>query len=148
MRTSPGSCQKFLAKALAYKGDECLFWPYSGKPGGYPQIWLDGTSKLLGRVVCERVHGPPPTPEHEAAHSCGRGNKGCITPRHLRWATHAENVADRVAHGTAKLTAKDVRAIRRMVSQGTRTQKQLAARFGVGEPTISKIVRREMWVNV
>src|SRR5579859_4466599 len=40
----------------------------------------------VARVVCEAYHGPPPTPQHEAGHTCPDGeNARCINPRHLAW---------------------------------------------------------------
>lgn len=67
---------------------------------GAAQINLGGRSVIVARMVCEEVNGPPPTPAHQAAHSCGKGHLGCITPQHLRWATQVENEADKLIHGT------------------------------------------------
>lgn len=33
--------------------------------------------------MCELVYGKPPMPKHQAAHNCGKGNLGCINPKHL-----------------------------------------------------------------
>jgi hypothetical protein len=101
------------------------------------------------------VNGPPPTPEHEAAHSCGKGHEGCIAPGHLEWKTPAENTADRLVHGThsrgersywAKLTEADVREI--LAMKGIIPQRKLAVRFGVTHQTIYKILRRQIWAWV
>jgi hypothetical protein len=54
---------------------------------------------LVHRLVCKAFHGDPPAPGHEVAHRDGDGlnnRKG-----NLRWATHAENEADKLAHGTS-----------------------------------------------
>jgi hypothetical protein len=51
--------------------------------------------------MCILAHGLPPFPKAEAAHGCGKGHLGCFSPKHVRWATPAENAADRVKHGTA-----------------------------------------------
>jgi len=93
-----GEPARFLAEALSYTGDDCLNWPFNRSQKGYAQIWQDGRQTLAARRVCLLAHGPPPTPEHEAAHSCGNGHDGCIAPGHLRWATHAENIADKQLH--------------------------------------------------
>lgn len=42
------------------------------------------------RVMCEIVHGPAPTPEHEASHLCD-DNWLCICPDHVIWETPSEN---------------------------------------------------------
>lgn len=82
---------------VPYDGDECLIWPYARTPAGYGV--LDGHKiKVVSRRLCEEAYGPPPTPKHHAAHSCGNGHLGCVTRRHLSWKTPKENGADRIAH--------------------------------------------------
>lgn len=136
---------------LAYEGDECLQWPF-GRSNGYGTISLGGRSQLVHRRVCEDVNGPPPTPKHEAAHSCGKGYEGCCAKRHLTWKTHADNVADTIIHGTrnrgerhgsAKLTRADVLAIREL--RGRLLQREIADQFGISATCVSQIHRREIW---
>lgn len=64
----------------------------------------------MSRVVCERVNGPAPTEKHETAHGCG--NSWCVNKRHLRWATHIENEADKLIHGTRKPSRPRCRAVK------------------------------------
>src|SRR5690348_15132724 len=71
------------------------------KPGknlyGYHFVVLYQTPRkrmsLISRLVCEAWHGPPPTPKHEAAH--WNGVRTDNRPSNLRWATGAENAADK-----------------------------------------------------
>lgn len=94
--------QKYLENVvLKFVSDECLIWPYSKNGVGYGQIRKGYEKLLVHRIACEALHGPPPTQKHEAAHNCGKGHLGCCNPHHLRWATRAENQADRKIHGTA-----------------------------------------------
>lgn len=88
----------------------------------------------------------------DAAHSCGRAGDGCVNPRHLRWATRAENMADKLLHGTdnrgernalAKLNEDDIRSIR--AASGREPQAATAKRFDVDQSTISLIQRRLSW---
>lgn len=100
-RTEVGEPERYIREvALTHGGGDCLIWPYSRKTDGAAQINLGGRSVIVARMVCEEVNGPPPTPAHQAAHSCGKGHLGCITPQHLRWATQVENEADKLIHGT------------------------------------------------
>lgn len=154
--THPVSRIEWLENHKDFSGDECLIWPYSRNHNGYGSVALpDGTNTMANRLMCEMGHGEPPTREHQSAHSCGNGHLGCVNPRHLRWATVKENMADCVEHGTvpqgernghAKLTEDDVREIKRL--RGIVTQRELAKRFGVGHANIAQIQRGFSWKHV
>ena len=154
--TAIGSPMRFLTEAIAYPGgDECVLWPFSKSGGGYAMVSCNGEPILACRFVCEQINGSPPSPLHEVAHSCGRGNKGCVTPNHLRWATHTENEKDKIAHetsprgerhGRAKLKEHQVREIRQLA--GNISQRAIARSFGVGQQLISLIVTRKLWSHI
>lgn len=156
-RSSPGRAERFLQKAISSCTDECIDWPYPTVGGGYGVVNVgDGLRLSAHRFACESVHGPAPSPEHQAAHSCGRGADGCVNPRHLRWATPAENTADKFVHGTvprgenvgsAKLTAQDVVEIRRLRSSGL-SAKDVGDRFNVTRKQIWRITRNENWGHI
>lgn len=156
--TPAGEVTAFLA-AIPLDGDGCLRWPYATNNQGYAQYRLPGPKRgrklLVSRIQCERRHGPPPSPRHQAAHSCGKGHEGCVAPWHLNWKLPAENQADRDEHGTmlrgedcsyAKLTEDMVRAIRAL--KGTASQNKIAYQFGVSQTAISKIFRRKIWAHI
>lgn len=149
-----GETGRYLREfVLRYDGDDCLMWPFAKSGMGYGQIKQNGRSADVHRLVCEHINGAPPTPKHEAAHSCGKGHLGCVSPRHLSWKTHAENHADRLRHGTSgrgedhsqtNLTWADVAKIRAMT--GLRLQREIAAEFGVTPSTVGNILRGDTWV--
>ena len=151
-RIANGVAQRYFEEiVLAYDGDECLTWPYA-KSAGYGHIRIEGQLHLVSRLVCERTHGPAPTPLHEAAHSCGRGHFACVAKRHLSWKTPEGNAADKIGHGTtnrgercgtSKLTESDVLAIR--AARGKVTGISLAARFGVSPSTIARVQLQHGW---
>lgn len=76
--------------------DECLTWPFVRNRQGYGRVSVDGRMQIVSRIVCEHENGPPPTPDHHAAHSCHRGHLGCVAKRHLAWKTASQNYADKV----------------------------------------------------
>lgn len=136
------------AVALTWLSDECLVPPFATGNHGYTAFSEGGAKHLAHRYVCERAHGPPPAQGLQAAHSCGV--RRCVNPRHLRWATRAENEADKLIHGTRlsgerhpnrKLSRNDVIAIRESKSN----QRSAAKTYGVSQQTISDIRTGRKW---
>lgn len=153
-RTPDGELARFIAEiAIPYDGDDCLLWPYGRDGHGYGVI----KNKELGRgsahrLICEAANGPPPTPRHEATHTCGSGHLGCVARGHLSWKTHAENMADKIIHGThlqgervgtSKLTETEVRKI--MALKGVRPHREIAAAFGINQSQVSRIMTGQRW---
>ncbi len=135
---------------IPHNGDDCLVWPFGRSGAGYGMVYYDGRKRLVHRVVCDIKHGPPPTPSHEAAHSCGRGHDGCCNPNHVAWKTHRENVADQLIHGTrnrgerqglSKITEHDVQEIRK----SNDSLRVIAARFGIAISNASLIKNGKSW---
>lgn len=89
-------------------------------------------------------------------HKCD--NRACCNPRHLFLGSMRANQLDAYAKGrkaqprsqhvNAKLTAAQVRQIRKRYDAGTDFQVPLAAEFGVSQRVISLIVRRESYKDV
>ena len=143
----------FLHKALNSYTEQCILWPFALQPTGYARIGLQGKSHYAHRVVCIEAHGPPPSSEHEAAHSCG--NRACMNPKHLSWKTSKDNHADRKRHGTnnegekhgcAKLDWNKVAEIRSQ--KGLKSHAKLADEFGVSASQICQIQKGKKWKPV
>lgn len=149
-----GDHKIWLDAHAGHTGAECLKWPFKAKNmQGYGVTTHDGRQRNASNVMCRIAHGEPPTPEHEAAHSCGKGHEGCVNPKHLRWATRAENHADKVMHGTnlegeanhmSKLTEKDVLEIRSSKSGA----KEISERYGIGYAYVYQIRNGERWKHL
>jgi len=102
-------------------------------------------------LVAETLLGPRPSPDHECAH--GNGVRSDNRVSNLRWATKAENTADRWGHGTmcegekhknVKLTEAAVLAIRSSRTPGAK----LAREFGISEGHVNRVKRRGSWAHV
>lgn len=147
--TPRGEAGRYIEEVvLAYEGADCLPWPYRKDRKGYAMM----NERYVSRIVCERAHGPAPTPDHEAAHSCGHGDQACVAKRHLSWKTHAENEADKLLHGThnrgerhplSKLTKADVLEIRSLKNK--LPLKEVADRFGICRSNVSQIQNLTSW---
>ncbi len=152
VRNFRGENLQFLERNISFSEDACLDWPF-GRKGGYGEVTFRGSPMRASRAMCVLAHGEPPFQKAEAAHSCG--NALCVNPKHLRWATAADNTADKWAHGTmligeqcngSKLSKEAVQEIRRL--SGRVTQRVLAERFGVRQSAISSVVNRRTWGHI
>lgn len=111
-QTRKGALLQFLREHVSYAGDDCLAWPFGNKGNGYGHLRLHKQSMSASRAMCILAYGNPPSPSHDAAHSCGKGHLGCVNPRHLRWATRLENMCDAVRAGTTSKGEAHAKAIK------------------------------------
>lgn len=153
VKSPRGDAQEYYETVvLKYEEDVCLIWPFAKTKAGYGKVVRKGKVGHVSRFLCEDTYGPPPTPIHEAAHSCGRGHEACVTKGHLSWKTPAQNAADKFIHGTHNRGEKHVSSklkeenVREIISlKGIETQRSLADRFGVRQQTISRIQTGKRW---
>lgn len=154
-RAKDGVPMKWLMDHLAYESEECLKWPFADRGNGYGAVVIENGKTFNAHVViCTILNGKRPSRRHVVAHSCGKGHLGCVNPRHLRWATHSENMLDKAMHGTAargernpfsKLTAENVLEMRRLYHNEGWTQSACARLFGVGQPSAGRAIDGITW---
>lgn len=117
------------------------------------QLFKDGKSKLIGvhRMVAMAFIGQPPEGKPEAAHRDGKNQNNYAT--NLMWASHRENLAHRIEHGTvlrgeshprSKITEKQVGEI--WLSEISASK--AAAKFGVSVHTVNDIRQGKRWKHV
>lgn len=144
---------RFNAKFIKDELSGCWLWVGSVSRLGYGKFSI-GRFMYVAPRLSLAIAGRAPGSEEFACHTCD--NPRCVNPDHLFVGTRQDNIIDmhqkgRAAIGermpTAKLTANLVREIRSLRGVG-HTQKSLAIRFGVGQMTISRIVRGQMWSHV
>jgi hypothetical protein len=134
-----GKAFRWLTENVSHAGDGCLIWPFGrDKRVNRGMLKHNGKNYWAHRLMCELVHGAPPTPKHQAAHNCGKGHYRCVNPRHLEWKTNAQNQLDRAKNGNAlrnphgpkgALTPEQKAEI--IALKGTMTQMAIAAKFGI-----------------
>lgn len=114
---------------------------------GYLRVRDGGDWLMVARLVCEQHHGPPPTPEHQAAHL--DGDRTNNHPDNLAWKTPAENAADRIRHGTQAAPTRKLSPLRAGWMRDLRaagfTIRALASAFGVSERHVQRVVNGHAW---
>lgn len=146
-----GRNYRWLLSHVDYEGDDCVMWPFGGT-NGYGTFSLNGKLRYAHRYMCELVHGPCPSKNHNAAHSCGRGHLGCINPRHLSWQTISQNALDRTKHGTRNVWARagklsDAKAAEIRALRGKVSQYEIGKMYGVCCATISAVMAGRSWTG-
>ena len=135
----------------------CLEFQGKKSQNGYGRISLGRRSQGEGpahRVAWELANGQTVPEGMVVCHRCD--NPPCCNPDHLFVGTPAENTADMLAKGRARigtahhnaiLTPDLVRAIRRLSSEGV-SQRKIAARIGVSQGCVSAVLTRRLWSHV
>lgn len=147
------SSQRLWDKIDVGNANDCWKWKASLRQG-YGNFRLNNKMVFAHRVVYELVNGPIPEGMH-VLHACDEPL--CCNPAHLHLGTHAQNMREMAIRGraasgerikNAKLTADQVREIRKMYALGGWSYQGLANVFGVSYVQISSIVRNKAWTHI
>lgn len=145
---------RFWSKVDRHDADACWLWTAALDAHGYGRFSVGGRRGAMEkapRVAWSITHGTIPTVQH-VLHHCD--TPSCVNPAHLFLGDAALNAADKVAKGRqlrgsdfpqARLTEDDARRIRQLYASGARTQRSLAAEFGIAQSIVSDIVNRRRW---
>lgn len=123
----------------------CIEWQGYRDRDGYGQR---GRNTKVHREAYEKARGPIPK-GLRVLHTCD--NPPCYNIGHLYLGTQRQNARDardRARIGRQKLRPEQAEEIRQRYAVGGVRQVDLAAEFGVGQTTISKIVIGQTWKEV
>lgn len=146
-----GATEDFIRQHVLATEDQCILWPYSTNDKGYGLAVIGGKQRGAHNWMCRLAHGEPFSIWRHAAHSCG--NPRCINPNHLRWATHAENMADKEKQGTVargenngrtSLTEADVLDIRNAPAKLA----PLMKKYSLSKHAVSRIRSGKRWAHL
>ena len=150
---SHGESIQWLRTAVATRDRSNGCWvdgPFDSDDWGYPLAAYEG-ARGHASVFALIFSGQPRPDGLEVLHSCD--NPPCVNPAHLRWGTHAENMAEaaergRMARGSkngqARLSEAQVLAIR----SDRRSGPTIGRAYGVSSTTVGRIKRRQAWTHL
>lgn len=133
----------------------CMDHGKVGTGKGYAQRSVGNRMRYMHRLAYAASTGMDElTMGGVVMHACD--NPRCINPEHLVLGTHKDNTKDMLSKGrsnppagtrsaTAKLTEAQVREIR---EANWGTQKQIAARYGIGQDAVSRIKGGKRWQHL
>lgn len=131
----------------------CWLWTGAWDEKGYGRIYSSRPGYEYAHRASYRTHVGPIADGLHVCHKCD--TPSCVNPNHLFLGTHADNMADRSKKGrcarvktNARLTPNDVREIHALLSAGELTQKDIARKFGVTQPSIWKIKAGLSWKEI
>jgi hypothetical protein len=140
----------FWSKVNKDAPNGCWEWTASRKERGYGQFLWRGKMHRAHRLAWVLSGRKLPAKPLELAHTCH--SRTCVNPAHLYPATHQRNMQDckeslrhqyGERHKKAKLTEAKVLEIRAL--KGTASHKEIAARYGVSQPTVQSILVGRTW---
>lgn len=136
--------KRFWSKVDVGEADECWEWLASTGNGGYGHFRVHDRLWMAHRVVWVLTFGPIPEGLH-VCHHCD--NPGCVNPYHLFLGTQEDNMQDSARKGRQgwRLSREDIPKIRKLLTQGKLTQREIGELFGVSHGTISDIKRGVRW---
>lgn len=125
----------------------CWVWMAGLGQSGYARVKRNGKAQQVSRLLLGLTDS-----KQSALHHCD--NPACVNPYHLYAGTQKQNIHDKIKRGrqnlpkgerhhNVKLTDQNVQEIRQLYAQGI-LQKTLAARFGVRQDHISRIVNNHI----
>jgi hypothetical protein len=138
-----------------HKTDTCWLWQGGVDEFGYGRIKIGDAAPRAHRLSYEMAFGPIPD-DLVVMHMCDV--PACVRPDHLRLGTKDENAKDRDqkrrggTHGErnvhAKLSADQVREIRRRWTGDYGQMSALCREYGIKAPALYAIVRRTGWKHL
>jgi hypothetical protein len=154
---NPTLLARFWSKVEKLGPDECWPWTATHNHHGYGHFNLaDDRIVRAHRLAWEFSHGAIPAGLW-VLHKCDY--RPCCNPKHLFLGTPQDNSSDMVQkgrhvktpsygekNGQAKLTEEASREIR--AAAAIEPHRRVAARFGISQPTVSRIARGATWKHV
>lgn len=143
--------QRFEKYVMPEPNSGCHIWIGNRPDGRYGRFWVAGNGLLAHRAAWQLFRGPIPD-GLAVLHRCD--NPPCVNPGHLFLGTFQDNSDDMLSKGRsawgdrcwkARIDMEDAAGVIAMYEAGGSRQSDIAARFGLTQSTVSKIIRGDTW---
>ncbi len=135
--------QKIIDNSVPEPNSGCWLWEKSIGNHGYGNFCMHGTVMTAPRAAAKAFICAEIPPGVQVLHKCD--NKLCVNPDHLELGTHQENMRQASDRGLTRnqygSVFSDPIKIARILADN-RTQRQIAADYGVSQPVIQRIKSR------
>ena len=147
----------FWRKVVVGGPGDCWEWKGAKKPKGYGNVRVNKAYLLAHRVAWIVSHGQI----GEGLVVCHRcDNPSCCNPSHLFLGTIRDNTQDMIAkgrskmgvntgkgasHNMAKLSPREVQAIRNLYKNSSMSQGELAREFSISQTYVGRLVNGSHW---
>lgn len=148
----PLRVERFM-ESWEYNDQGCAEWTQGYASNGYGIFTWDyapARRQISAHVAAYLLFKGEIPAGQEVRHTCD--NRRCVAPAHLILGTRADNVRDALERGgyrgwgmKAKLSFETAREIRSLYATGDYSQRQLASKYGVSQPSIGNIIRGKTW---
>lgn len=138
------SRERFDAKTEPY--GECLLWTGAKNQNGYGRFYDGQKIAVAHHFAFLRFSGLDAIPEgYVVIHLCDV--PGCVNPDHLALSTPKGNQFDkyRKQRQYTRLTARDVRIMRKLYATGKFTHEQISEIFKVHKSTVTYALNGHTW---
>lgn len=153
---SKRTLRRFWDKVDKRDPDQCWEWTGATRAYRYGCFYFRDKVRAAHRVSFI-IHKREIEDGELILHHCDNGL--CVNPNHLYAGDQNDNMNDMwerdrhpptwgEASGQAKLTADQVREIRRRYAAGGVTQKGLASEYGVAKSLVWSIIHRKIWKHI
>lgn len=129
-------------ETLMHEGTSCMEW-MAARVTGYGQMTMFGRTVKPHVIACTINNNYVRLKGLDAAHQCNFPY--CVEPTHLKFETRAENVFDRIEHGThaKKFTFEQITEMREEYKRGGVTYHDLAQKYNMNVQYVRAIIHKK-----
>lgn len=146
-----GEALNYFIETYKNETDQCILWTFNKFHSGHGNVTYKGKCTRVHRLAMELLVGGAPEGKPEVMHLCNVPS--CYNIKHLKYGTHAENMAYMSESGrspvgekcgTSKL--KEIQIV--PILEDNRPNEVIGRDYGVSGGAVWKIKNRKSWIHI